>query len=361
MDLQWLAVIDGSPLNITLPKQVASQLWGSSKSNFIECWAAQAVQTRWTTPPLTATWCSCQISWISIRSQKWRTMALASGRPPIVPADSSWRNLGTCQPSGDLVEHHVMFARSNFYGQGQAAIQCKAIQLTQTYMAWPAIHCFTSIFILGLKEKQPCVACFLPLTFKYLSSNFRTHSSKHLQGTNRIPCRKPQQFCQPLYLDILDEYWEYRRTENSQNSQNSPSKKHMFKFTLRLRPIYRTIGRSRLQPVQSVCSFTWTTERHGKFKKAYLDLANRKPQSQGISAFFSHDIVWYVWYILISSLAEKWRQAKMFWNGLGPEIWWDLIRSGSSFLVQNRQWLLCATAANVNAMSDVNQVGCQIF
>ena len=342
----------------TLPKQVASQFWGSSKSNFIECWAAQAVQTRWTTPPLTATWCSCQISWISIRSQKWRTMALASGRPPIVPADSSWRNLGTCQPSGDLVEHHVMFARSNFYGQGQAAIQCKAIQLTQTYMAWPAIHCFTSIFILGLKEKQPCVACFLPLTFKYLSSNFRTHSSKHLQGTNRIPCRKPQQFCQPLYLDILDEYWEYRRTENSQNSQNSPSKKHMFKFTLRLRPTYRTIGRSRLQPVQSVCSFTWTTERHGKFKKDYLDLANRKPQSQGVSAFFSHDIVWY---ILISSLAEKWRQAKMFWNGLGPEIWWDLMRSGSSFLVQNRQWLLCATAANVNAMSDVNQVGCQIF
>ena len=119
MDLQWLAVIDGSPLNTTLPKQVASQFWGSSKSNFIECWAAQAVQTRWTTPPLTATWCSCQISWISIRSQKWRTMALASGRPPIVPADSSWRNLGTCQPSGDLVEDHVMFARSNFYGQGQ--------------------------------------------------------------------------------------------------------------------------------------------------------------------------------------------------------------------------------------------------
>ena len=164
-------------------------------------------------------------------------MALASGRPPIVPADSSWRNLGTCQPSGDLVEHHVMFARSNFYGQSQAAIQCKAIQLTQTYMAWPAIHCFTSIFILGLKEKQPCVACFLPLTFKYLSSNFRTHSSKHLQGTNRIPCRKPQQFCQPLYLDILDEYWEYRRTEKSQNSQNSPSKQ-MFKFT-RLCPTYR--------------------------------------------------------------------------------------------------------------------------
>jgi hypothetical protein len=32
---------------------------------------------------------------------------------------------------------------------------------------------------LGLKEKQPCVACFLSLTFKYLSSKFRTHSSKH--------------------------------------------------------------------------------------------------------------------------------------------------------------------------------------
>lgn len=123
-------------------------------------------------------------------------------------------------------------------------------------------------------------------------------------------------------------------------------------------PNLQNYGRSRLQPVQSVCSFTWTTERHGKFKKDYLDLANRNPQSQGVSAFFSHDIVWY---ILISSLAEKWRQAKMFWNGLGPEIWWDLMRSGSSFLVQNRQWLLCATAANVNAMSDVNQVGCQIF
>ena len=164
MALQWLAEIDGSPLNTTLPKQVASQFWGSSKSNFIECWAAQAVQTRRTTPPLTATWCSCQISWISIRSQKWRTMALASGRPPIVPADSSWRTLGTCQPSGDLVEHHVMFARSNFYGQGQAAIQCKAIQLTQTYMAWPAIHCFTSIFILDWRRSSLAwlVSCHWP-------------------------------------------------------------------------------------------------------------------------------------------------------------------------------------------------------
>jgi hypothetical protein len=55
---------------------------------------------------------------------------------------------------------------------------------------------------LGLKEKQPCVACFLSLTFKYLSSKFRTHSSKHLQGTHIIPCRKPQKFCQvPLYLE----------------------------------------------------------------------------------------------------------------------------------------------------------------
>ena len=206
--MQWLAVIDRSSWNTKLPKQLASQFWGSSKSNFTECWAAQAVQTRRTTRPLTATWCRCQISWISIRAQKWRTMVLVSGRPPRVPADSSWRTLGTCHPSGDLIEHHVMFARSNFYGQGQAAIQCKAIQLTQTYMTWPGIHCFTSIFILGLKEKEPCVACFLSLIFKYLSSKFRTHSSKHLHGTNIVPRQKPQQFCQPLYLDLHCKYSE---------------------------------------------------------------------------------------------------------------------------------------------------------
>ena len=157
MDLQWLAVIDRSSWNTKLPKQLASQFWGSSKSNFTECWAAQAVQTRQTTRPLTATWCRCQISWISIRAQKWRTMVLVSGRPPRVPADSSWRTLGTCHPSGDLIEHHVMFARSNFYGQGQAAIQCKAIQLTQTYMrymTWPGIHCFTLTWFSPLPEKK---------------------------------------------------------------------------------------------------------------------------------------------------------------------------------------------------------------
>ena len=32
----------------------------------------------------------------------------------------------------DLVEHYIMFARSNFHGKGQAAIRCKTIQLIQT-------------------------------------------------------------------------------------------------------------------------------------------------------------------------------------------------------------------------------------
>ena len=32
----------------------------------------------------------------------------------------------------DLVEHYIMFARSNFHGKGQAAIHSKAIPLIQT-------------------------------------------------------------------------------------------------------------------------------------------------------------------------------------------------------------------------------------
>ena len=92
--------------------------------------------------------------------------------------ETSWRILWTCWRSVDHVHHHVMFAHSTFRRHGQTTVQCKTIQLTQTYVAWLAAHGLTStsVFWIWTKKKQPRAIGFPSLIFNSLLNGFGTQS-----------------------------------------------------------------------------------------------------------------------------------------------------------------------------------------